>query len=101
IYYVTVSEVTIQVNTIIKSITTNFIGTIMNQNNILSNDLTLFIQKFAINIVTNIKLRFTDHEFINSFRIFDPKQLTTDCYSIQFIEIIKLEIFMELLKRSQ
>ncbi|CAG8849186.1 14335_t:CDS:2, partial [Gigaspora margarita] len=107
--YVSVSEVIMQVNAIIESITTDFIGTtnvqptfgtillrFMKQNNILSNDLPLFIQEFAINTVTNIKLRFPDRDIINSFRIFDPKQLPTDRYSISVYgnaEIIKIGNF--------
>ncbi|CAG8604088.1 4932_t:CDS:2, partial [Scutellospora calospora] len=71
--YISVSEVTIQVNTVIESITADFIseaniqstfGTIllqfMNQQNILPHDLPLFVQEFTINIVKNIKLRFSD-----------------------------------------
>ncbi|CAG8776430.1 12701_t:CDS:2, partial [Cetraspora pellucida] len=71
--YVSVSEVTMQVNAIIESITTDFIGTtnvqptfgtillqFMNQNDILPNDILSFIYEFAENTVTNIKLRFPD-----------------------------------------
>ncbi|CAG8561241.1 18072_t:CDS:2, partial [Dentiscutata erythropus] len=73
--YVSVSEVTMQVNAIIESITTDFIGTtnvqptfgtillqFMNQNDILPNDLLSFIYEFTENTVTNIKLHFPDHE---------------------------------------
>ncbi|CAG8844397.1 14409_t:CDS:2, partial [Gigaspora margarita] len=110
-----ISEVTMQVNAIIESITTDFIGTtnvqpifgtillcFMKQNNILSNNLLLFIQEFAINTVTNIKLRFSDHKIINSFRIFDPKQLPTDHYSISVYgnaEIIKIGNFYRTSKK--
>lgn len=93
--YVSVSEVTIQINAVIESITIDFIGEaniqptfgtillrFMNQQNILPDELPLFIREFAINTVKNIQLRFPDRAIINSFRIFDPKQLPTDRYLI-------------------
>ncbi|CAG8709199.1 14954_t:CDS:2, partial [Dentiscutata heterogama] len=76
--YVSVSEVTMQVNAVIESITADFIGKaniqptfgtillrFMNQQNILPHDLPLF-------------LRFPDHKLISLFKIFDPKQLPTN-----------------------
>ncbi|CAG8763906.1 34367_t:CDS:2, partial [Racocetra persica] len=89
--YVSVSEVTMQVNAVIESITADFIGEaniqptfgtillrFMNQQNILPHDLPLFVREFAINTVKNIKLCFPDRKLISLFKIFDPKQLLTD-----------------------
>ncbi|CAG8767751.1 19841_t:CDS:2, partial [Gigaspora margarita] len=91
--YVSASEATMQVNAVIESITTNFIGEenmqtsfgtvllrFINQQNISPEDLPSFVQEFAINTVKNIKLCFPDRVIVNSFRIFDLKQLPTDRY---------------------
>ncbi|CAG8601128.1 11660_t:CDS:2 [Dentiscutata heterogama] len=89
--YASVSEVTIQVDAIIESITIDFI------------DLPLFVREFTINTVKNIKLRFPDRVLINSFKIFDPKQLPTDRYLISIYgnsEIIKIGNFYGTSKKT-
>ncbi|CAG8772006.1 3293_t:CDS:1, partial [Ambispora leptoticha] len=107
--YVSVSEVTIQVNAIIELITTDFIGDenvqptfgtilaqFMNEEDILPDQLPRFIHEFAVKTVENLQLQFPDQEIMTAFQIFDPKQLPTDrCLLVTYgnYEITKIGEF--------
>ncbi|CAG8833873.1 36094_t:CDS:1, partial [Racocetra persica] len=41
-------------------------------------EVPLFVQDFAIAIIESLKERFPDNNLIDSFHIFDPKELPID-----------------------
>ncbi|CAG8593889.1 16835_t:CDS:2, partial [Cetraspora pellucida] len=86
--YVSLHEIKIQLNTVIQKITSDFLGAngqeptwgnhlyqFLEKENILSNHIPSHIQQFARATIKNLQIRFPDHEILNAFYIFDPRNL--------------------------
>ncbi|KAF0514969.1 zinc finger protein [Gigaspora margarita] len=86
--HISILEIKIQITTVIQTITENFIETenflptwgyhlhtYLQTNNLTSENISVFIQQFASAKIEKLNRRFSNHEILNTFCIFDSQNL--------------------------
>ncbi|CAG8458076.1 8780_t:CDS:2 [Scutellospora calospora] len=89
--YVSLFDMKLQLNSTIQAITTEFIGekdiaptwgthlkNYLIEKNIDDFEIPLFVQDFAKAVIESLNERFPDHNLIDAFCIFDPKELPSN-----------------------